>query len=122
MKWLKKDGSVDYMYLLRNPVEIDSVIQILEHRAIQCDYDNLHKDNYSNAHARHLHNVKTIDALLPYAEELNIEEYGNSMLIINGKFIVSLANNKWTIRGKQHLPWYKYKSIDSLVEKHIMKD
>ena len=121
MKWVKQDCSIDYMYLLHNPSEIETAIQILKQEAILCDYDNRDKDNYSNAPARHLHNVKTLDSLLPYTEELDIEEYGNSILLINGKFIVSLASNKWTVKGRQHLPWYRYKSIDSLVEKYIMK-
>jgi len=87
--------------------------------AKRCDKDNDHKSQYSNRHKREVWRLIKLIELIQLCDI--VEDYDNGLALINRKFIVSLANNKWRVIGKNK--WYMHKNdLTHFVDNYINKD
>jgi len=69
---------------------------------------------------REAHRLKKIIKFLELEDDLDIEYESAGLISINEKFIVSLASNKWKVRGKN--TWYKHSdNLQDFVDKYILK-
>lgn len=89
-------------------------IKELERRIEEEDKKNWDKD-YVNENPRRRMELEI--ELLKHGCRVDRNIHG---LLVNGKFIVAIAKNKWCVKGKG--VWYYYKDIPSLVNKYINKE
>jgi len=75
------------------------------------------KQEMSMREGRHLRNLTTLKEFVLTGAK--IENYSAGLVIIDDKFIASLASNKWRVEGKNK--WYRYKSPSQLVDKYVRK-
>lgn len=83
------------------------------------DYKNYGDDGINNSYAK---NVRRLDKLIKLlGHRLNIEDYNQGTVLVNGKYIVSLSSNNWRIMGKQ--TWYSHKhDMNHFVCNYILKE
>lgn len=87
-----------------------------KHYKLGLEYDN---DWNVGSDWREAHRLKKVIHFLELEDDLKIEHAGPGLILINKKFIVSLASNKWKVKGKN--VWYKHKdSLKDFVEKYIL--
>ena len=48
---------------------------------------------------------------------VDVETYSDGLILVNGKYVVSLLGRKWRVKGKGK--WYWYKTPRQFVRKHI---
>ena len=77
-----------------------------------------HKDRYSNSHAKEVNRIRKLIELIQ--QPVTVDPSFNGCVVINNKFIVSLANNKWTTVGKNK--WYRHKDIPHFIKNYVLKD
>lgn len=82
-----------------------------------CIKANDHKDQYSNPYAREVDRLQTIIAFVKTG--VSVERTGGGLITVNGKYIVSLANPRWRVKGKN--TWYWYKTPEDFVERYVNK-
>ena len=103
------------------PKDVDSLKQQLQDeikRAQKRDRDCDHKDTYSNPYSRE---CSRLSVMIEFLEQgVNIERIGGGLMQINNKFIISLANPKWRVKGKNK--WYWYKNPEHFVRKYINRE
>ena len=88
-----------------------------KHLKLGLEYDN---DWNSGSDYREAHRLEKIINFLELEDELDIEYESGGLIFINNKFIVSLASNKWRVRGKSI--WYRHSNnLQSFVDKYILK-
>jgi len=69
---------------------------------------------------REAHRIEKIIKFLELDDDLKIEHESAGLVCINDKFIVSLASNKWRVKGKN--VWYKHKNdLKDFVDRYILK-
>ena len=74
----------------------------------------------SDPENRHLYRLKTLKEFLLTDQKIELD-YANTsgLILINNKYIASLSNNKWRVKGKNK--WYWYKTPQQLVDKYILR-
>ena len=109
-----------YEELLKKPSLIDSYITELLKESAQLEERCYDKMQYSNPYDKELERLSSIKKFVPFAEKITVSDYSPGLVIVNRKFIVSLRNNVWRIKGKNK--WYCYNNISQLVTKYILKE
>jgi len=82
-----------------------------------CEERNYHKMQYSNPHAKEIKRLRTIIDFVKAGA--SVERTGGGFITINGKYIISLANPRWRVKGKN--TWYWYKTPEDFVARYINK-
>lgn len=82
-----------------------------------CIKANDHKDQYSNPYAREVDRLQTIIEFVKTG--VSVERTGGGLITVNGKYIVSLANPRWRVKGKNK--WYWYKTPEDFVARYVNK-
>tara|TARA_R110001592_G_scaffold160513_1_gene392708 strand:- start:1378 stop:1722 length:345 start_codon:yes stop_codon:yes gene_type:complete len=84
-----------------------------------CAERNDHKLQYSNPYGREAKRLRKLIELIELTD--TVEDYQNAgLVLIDGKFVVSLSNNKWRAIHKNK--WYRHKSdIKHFVDNYINK-
>jgi len=86
-------------------------------RSKACEEHNYDKMEYSNPYRKEIYRLLVIIGFLE--QGVKVERTGGGLITVNNKFIVSLANPKWRVKGKNK--WYYYKDPEQFVEKYIRK-
>ena len=108
-----------YIYTEADIVDLEEDLIEARQLAKQCDIDNDHKLQYSNRHKREVHRIEKLIELIQLCGE--VEDYDSGLVIVNKKFVVSLIDNNWRIKGKNK--WYKHKNkLEHFVENYVYKD
>jgi len=79
------------------------------------------KTNYElkNPHENSSFSLKKLIGLVQHG--LHICDYSHGLVLVNDKYIVSLASNKWRVKGKQ--TWYDHKhDLTHFVCNYILKE
>lgn len=87
-------------------------------RSEACEERNYDKMQYSNPYSKEIHRLVTIIEFLE--QGVKVERTGGGLITVNNKFIVSLANPKWRVKGKNK--WYWYKDPAQFVSKYINRE
>ena len=78
--------------------------------------NNWHRDYYGDSAQKEVARVTKLIKLVEH--DLYVEDYKPGLVLIGGKFVVSLANNKWKISGRN--VWYRHKKdLDHFVSNYI---
>jgi hypothetical protein len=109
-----------YEELLKTPNLIDSYIQEMLKESEKLEERCYDKLQYSNPYGKELERLSSIKKFVPFAQQVIVSDYKPGLVIVNHKFIVSLRNNRWRVKGRNK--WYCYDSIDQLVTKYILKE
>jgi len=103
------------------PVTQDQ-IAILEKRIEQetkqskaCEERNHNKMQYSNPHDKEIKRLNTIIDFVKAGASVERTDVG--FITVNGKYIISLANPKWRVKGKNK--WYWYKTPEQFIDKYV---
>ena len=97
-------------------------IAILEERIEQekkqskdCEERNYDKMQYSNPHDKEIKRLRTIIDFVKAGA--SVERTSGGLITVNGKYIISLANPKWRVKGKN--TWYWYKTPEQFMSKYV---
>jgi hypothetical protein len=87
--------------------------------ANDCEERNDHKLQYSNPYEREANRLRKLIQLIELTD--TVEDYKNAgLVLIDGKFVVSLSNNKWRVIHKNK--WYRHRSdLKHFVDNYIYK-
>jgi len=87
-----------------------------KHYKLGLEYDN---DWNVGSDYREAQRLEKVIRFLELEYDLKIEHGGSGLILINKKFIVSLASNKWKVKGKN--VWYRHKNnLKDFVKKYIL--
>lgn len=103
------------------PNDIDDLKEQLaeeQRKAKNHDEACAHKDRYSNPYAREAERLQVIIGFI--SEGVYVKRTAGGLIEINKKFIVSLANPKWRVKGKNK--WYWYSTPKQFVSKYIRRE
>ena len=108
-----------YTYYKSDIHDLEYLLIEARKRAKQCDIDNDHKMQYSNRHRREVHRIEKLIELIQLCGE--VDDYDFGLALVNRKFIVSLADNKWRILGRNK--WYRHKNdLKHFVDHYVYKE
>ena len=105
-------------YGLEDLDDLQGQLEDERRKAKKHDEDCAHKDMYSNPYAREVDRLKVIIGFV--SEGVYVKRIAGGLIEINKKFIVSLANPKWRVKGKNK--WYWYTTPKQFVQKYIKKE
>ena len=81
---------------------------------IDAEYRNIADNDYPNLNP--IFRMELEVELLKCGCQVDQDHHG---LLVNQKFIVAVATNKWCVKGKY--VWYRYKDIPTFVKKFVTK-
>jgi hypothetical protein len=75
-----------------------------------------HKDYHGNSEKKEVARLTKLIKLVEHG--LYVEDYSPGLVLIGGKFVVSLTNNKWRVVNRN--VWYRHKNdLDHFVSNYI---
>lgn len=89
-----------------------------EKLAKQRSLEAWHKDRYSNSYAKEVNRLRKLIDLVQ--QPVTVDPSSNGCVLINNKFIVSLANPKWRTVGRNK--WYTHRDIPHFIKNYVLKD
>jgi len=97
-------------------------LAILEERIEQekkkskaCEERNYDKMQYSNPHDKEINRLRTIIDFVKVGA--SVERTNGGFITVNKKYIISLANPKWRVKGKNK--WYWYTTPEQFMDKYV---
>ena len=87
--------------------------------AKKTDEDNDHKLCYSNANQRQCTRLRKLIELIETG--VKVEDYGDGLVLINDKFVVSLQKSKWRVLNKSIWYWHKH-DVNHFINTYITQD
>jgi hypothetical protein len=112
-------------YTKEDITELEKKAEEAEINADARDRNCYHKDFYSNSARTEVFRLKKLINLIKVIEESDTLEQvdwdkGGGLVIINKKFIVSLAKDQWRVLGKN--TWYRHKQdLKHFIDKYVRK-
>ena len=113
-------GYPSYSELLKDEQIFQQHLKEMIKLSKELEEDCEHKDRYSNPYSRELERMSGIHSFLPFTNKVTVEDYSQGLVIVNKRYIVSLRNNVWRVKGKNK--WYCYKDIEQLITKYVLKE
>jgi len=103
--------------ILKDMIDIQEKLAKIESH----EYETNDKMYMSDPENRHLYRLKVLKKFLLTDQKIQLD-YANTagLILINNKYIASLSNNKWRVKGKNK--WYWYKNPQQLVDKYIIRN
>lgn len=93
--------------------------KLREEQRLAREYNKRYPDEFTNPHEKTSRSLKKLISLLQHG--LHISDYSFGQVLVNERFVVSLASNKWRVRGKQG--WYHHKhDLNHFVCNYILKE
>ena len=97
----------------------DLKLELNEQRKKKRKFDKDYPDHHKNPHDKVISRTRKLIGLLEH--NLNIEDYGMGTVLVNSRFVVSLLNNKWRVKGRN--VWYDHKhDLTHFVCNYILKE
>ena len=95
-------------YTKKDIPELEKEVEEEKQCADAIDRECYHKDVYSNSSSRDVFKLTKLINLIKVVEDSDtIEYHGAGLILLNKKYIVSLANDKWRVIRKNK--WYRHK-------------
>jgi len=105
-------------YSKEDTLELEEELKQAKKFSKICDLENYHKMQYSNSAEREATRLIKLIKLIELTD--TVEDYLNGLVLVNGKFVVSLINDTWRVIHKNK--WYKHKNdIKHFVDNYIYK-
>lgn len=115
---------LDYEQLFQDEQYFESVLasEIKNEEWIQEAF--YHRDWVSQSHQKNIQKLMKFKQLHAFKPDIEVRNYNDGMIVVNKKYVVSLATNKWsTVSQLKNKPtWYRYKNIEDLVTRYILKE
>jgi len=105
--------------------KLEKRVEQAEINADARDESCYHKDFYSNSARKEAYRLNKLINLIKVIEDSDTLEQvdwdkGGGLVIINKKFIVSLANDQWRVLGKN--TWYRHKQdLKHFIDNYVRK-
>lgn len=105
-------------YTIKDLPFLTEELELNEKLAKQRAIEAWDKDRYSNRYAKEVRRLQKLIDLVQ--QPVTVEPSSNGCVLVNDKFIVSLANNKWRVVNKNK--WYMHKDIPHFITNYVLKD
>ena len=110
----------EFLYSEKDLPDLREELKQEEIEANECDERNYHKLQYSNRHRREVNRIKKLIKFIEH-KDLEVEDYEDGTVLINGKFVVTLLNDNWRILHKNK--WYRHKNdLNHFIDNYILKE
>jgi hypothetical protein len=109
------------LYTKEDITELEKEVEEAKANADARDRECYHKDVYSNASRKDVHKLRKLINLIKVVDNSDtIEDHGAGLILLNNKYIVSLANDKWRVVRRN--TWYRHKQdLKHFIDNYVRK-